>query len=219
MRKILHRFNMVEIVLAIGVVAFGITGVMALLPPALNANRDTVNDVFVDEAISKMRLLFKTFFEPNFDTCISAELSPYFEKKEDEEKSIANFQSKCQSDYSPAKMETKKLFDWNEDLHKRFRIFRDGNVYYLDTVAKDPEEPGAAPSPTEGDTASAVHVLLYKEKIPEETVGMGTGQITFFSEEFGEGYRIYMIFSWPVTASWNARQKRTVIYDCFRNNH
>lgn len=33
MRKILHRFNMVEIVLAIGVVAFGITGVMALLPP------------------------------------------------------------------------------------------------------------------------------------------------------------------------------------------
>ena len=62
MRKILHRFNMVEIVLAIGVVAFGITGVMALLPPALNANRDTVNDVFVDEAISKMRLLFETFF-------------------------------------------------------------------------------------------------------------------------------------------------------------
>ena len=82
MRKILHRFNMVEIVLAIGVVAFGITGVMALLPPALNANRDTVNDVFVDEAISKMRLLFKTFFEPNFDTCISADPSSYIEKKE-----------------------------------------------------------------------------------------------------------------------------------------
>lgn len=214
MRKILHRFNMVEIVLAIGVVAFGITGVMALLPPALNANRDTVNDVFVDEAISKMRLLFKTFFEPNFDTCISADPSSYIKEKEDEEESMEGFQS----DYSPAKMETKKLFDWNEDLHKRFRIFRDGNVYYLDTVAKDPEEPGAAPSPTEGDTASAVHVLLYKEKIPEETVGMGTEPITF-SEGFGEGYRIYMIFSWPVTASWNARQKRTVIYDCFRNNH
>ena len=215
MRKILHRFNMVEIVLAIGVVAFGITGVMALLPPALNANRDTVNDVFVDEAISKMRLLFKTFFEPNFDTCISA--GNYIAEKahgEITDTEVANFQS----NYSPAKMETKKLFDWNEDLHKRFRIFRDGNVYYLDTVAKDPEEPGAAPSPTEGDTASAVHVLLYKEKIPKETVGVGTGQITF-SEGFGEGYRIYMIFSWPVTASWNARQKRTVIYDCFRNNH
>ena len=204
MRKILHRFNMVEIVLAIGVVAFGITGVMALLPPALNANRDTVNDVFVDEAISKMRLLFKTFFEPNFDTCISADLSSYIEKKEKEEESIANFQSKYQSDYSPATMETKKLFS-DTNLHNLFRIFRDGNVYYLNS--------------TDGETASAVHVLLYKEKIPEKTFEVGTKQITFFPEEFGGGYRIYMIFSWPVTASWNARQKRTVIYDCFRNNH
>ena len=205
MRKILHRFNMVEIVLAIGVVAFGITGVMALLPPALNANRDTVNDVFVDEAISKMRLLFKTFFEPNFDTCISADPSSYIEKKEKEEESIANFQSNLQptSPYSPATMATKKLFS-DTNLHNLFRIFRDGNVYYLNS--------------TDGETASAVHVLLYKEKIPGETVGMGTEQITF-SEGFGEGYRIYMIFSWPVTASWNARQKRTVIYDCFRNNH
>lgn len=200
MRKILHRFNMVEIVLAIGVVAFGITGVMALLPPALNANRDTVNDVFVDEAISKMRLLFETFFEPNFDTYISA--GNYIAEKADGEitdTEVANFQST----YSPATMETKKLFS-DTKLHNLFRIFRDGNVYYLNSV--------------DGDTASAVHVLLYKETIPEETVGMGTGEIPFL-KGFGEGYRIYMIFSWPVTASWNARQKRTVIYDCFRNNH
>lgn len=201
MRKILHRFNMVEIVLAIGVVAFGITGVMALLPPALNANRDTVNDVFVDEAISKMRLLFETFFEPNFDTYISA--GNYIAEKADGEitdTEVANFQST----YSPATMETKPFDDWGEDLHNLFRIFRDGNVYYLNSV--------------NGETASAVHVLLHKEKIPGETVGAGTGQISF-SEGFGEGYRIYMTFSWPVTASWNARQKRTVIYDCFRNNH
>ena len=200
MRKILHRFNMVEIVLAIGVVAFGITGVMALLPPALNANRDTVNDVFVDEAISKMRLLFKTFFEPNFDTCISA--GNYIAEKahgEITDTEVANFQST----YSPATMETKKLFS-DTNLHNLFRIFRDGNVYYLNSA--------------DGETASAVHVLLHKEKIPGETVGAGTGQISF-SEGFGEGYRIYMTFSWPVTASWNARQKRTVIYDCFRNNH
>ena len=200
MRKILHRFNMVEIVLAIGVVAFGITGVMALLPPALNANRDTVNDVFVDEAISKMRLLFKTFFEPNFDTCISA--GNYIAEKahgEITDTEVANFQST----YSPATMETKKLFS-DTNLHNLFRIFRDGNVYYLNS--------------TDGETASAVHVLLHKEKIPGETVGAGTEEISF-SEGFGEGYRIYMTFSWPVTASWNARQKRTVIYDCFRNNH
>ena len=201
MKKIFHKFNMVEIVLAIGVVAFGITGVMALLPPALNANRDTVNDVFVDEAISKMHLLFETFFEPNFDTHINS--GTYIAEKmggEITDTEVANFQLT----YSPANMEKKKLFESNERLHNLFRIFRDGNVYYLNS--------------TEGETTSAVHVLLHKEKIPQEIVGAGTGEIGF-SEGFGKGYRIYMTFSWPVTASWNARQKRTVIYDCFRNNH
>ena len=61
MRKILHRFNMVEIVLAIGVVAIGVTGVMALLPPSLNANRDIASDAFAEEAVSKMVALI------NFD--------------------------------------------------------------------------------------------------------------------------------------------------------
>ena len=61
MRKILHRFNMVEIVLAIGVVAIGVTGVMALLPPSLNAHRDVAADAFAEEAVSKMVALI------NFD--------------------------------------------------------------------------------------------------------------------------------------------------------
>lgn len=59
MRKIRHSFNMVEIVLAIGVVAFGITGVMALLPPALNAMKNVNYDGFMDEASSKVQWLIK----------------------------------------------------------------------------------------------------------------------------------------------------------------
>ncbi len=57
MRKIRHSFNMVEIVLAIGVVAFGITGVMALLPPALNAMKNVNYDTFMDEAASMVQWL------------------------------------------------------------------------------------------------------------------------------------------------------------------
>ena len=48
------RFNMIEIVLAIGIAAFGITAVVAMIPPALNANRDVSADAFVDEAVSKI---------------------------------------------------------------------------------------------------------------------------------------------------------------------
>lgn len=59
MKKIFHKFNMVEIVLAIGVVAFGITGVMALIPPALNAMKNVSYDTFMDEAASKVQWLIK----------------------------------------------------------------------------------------------------------------------------------------------------------------
>ena len=45
---------MIEIVLAIGIAAFGIMGVVAMIPPALNANRDVSADAFVDEAVSKI---------------------------------------------------------------------------------------------------------------------------------------------------------------------
>ena len=66
MRKILHRFNMVEIVLAIGVVAIGVTGVMALLPPSLNANRDVAADAFVEEAASKVSALLNLKYIPEW---------------------------------------------------------------------------------------------------------------------------------------------------------
>lgn len=52
-------FNMIEIVLAIGIAAFGIMAVVAMIPPALNANRDVAADSFAQEAASKMVFLMK----------------------------------------------------------------------------------------------------------------------------------------------------------------
>ena len=53
-KKHLSRFNLIEIVLAIGVVAIGMTAVLALLPPALNANRDSLGDSHAAEIASNM---------------------------------------------------------------------------------------------------------------------------------------------------------------------
>ena len=53
-KKHLFRFNLIEIILAMGVVAIGMTAVMALLPPALNANRDATGDAVAVEAASQM---------------------------------------------------------------------------------------------------------------------------------------------------------------------
>lgn len=56
MRKKRHlsKFNLVEIVLAIGVIALGMAAVMALLPPALNANRNSIGDTHAAEIASNM---------------------------------------------------------------------------------------------------------------------------------------------------------------------
>ena len=48
-KKHLSKFNLVEIVLAIGVVALGMAAVLALLPPALNANRASQGDANTTE--------------------------------------------------------------------------------------------------------------------------------------------------------------------------
>ena len=56
MRKKRHlsKFNLIEIVLAIGVVALGMTAVLALLPPALNANIDSQGDANAAEIASNV---------------------------------------------------------------------------------------------------------------------------------------------------------------------
>ena len=61
------RFNLVEIILAMGVIALGMTAVMALLPPALNANRDAMGDAVAEEVASKM----VTYMDFVADTCVN----------------------------------------------------------------------------------------------------------------------------------------------------
>lgn len=79
------KFNMIEIVLAIGIAAFGVTAVVAMIPPALNANRDVSADAFVDEAVSKIGayvnlvLLYQNDWSakcPNSRTAMSAVSKP-----------------------------------------------------------------------------------------------------------------------------------------------
>jgi Tfp pilus assembly protein PilV len=44
-----HDFNLIEVVLALAVIAFGVVSVLALLPASLKANRDSVSDTHAAE--------------------------------------------------------------------------------------------------------------------------------------------------------------------------
>lgn len=174
MRKIFHRFNMVEIVLAIGVVAFGITGVMALLPPALNANRDVTQETFADEAISKTSYFLSGL-------------------KWSDIQGFPTTQPNGTDDYSPYTLTASE-------------IVTNSNCY---------TQPGQTDllyfsSPN----GVQVHLKVWRGNIPEIWDGDSS------HDEGTEGYRLYMLYSWPVTATkLSNRQQRLVIYDTYKHQY
>lgn len=192
MRKIRHSFNMVEIVLAIGVVAFGITGVMALLPPALNANRDVVNDSFVDEAISTMQAAFSTYCIPRWDTFIDSSLFI----KDVATSDIEQTNKALNTTYAPAEIKGKNPFP-DASVSSLFNISRVNNVYYIESI----------------DGTTAIHATIWKEQVRD--MNCGKTSYTYLPQN-ANAQRIYMTFSWPTTAAWSARQTRTIVFDVFK---
>jgi hypothetical protein len=61
MRK--SAFNMVEIVLALGVIAIGVVSVLALVPTGLSANRDAAAETYAANAADHLLQYFKYYVE------------------------------------------------------------------------------------------------------------------------------------------------------------
>lgn len=143
MRKIRHSFNMVEIVLAIGVVAFGITGVMALLPPALNANRDVAVDAFVDEAVSKVSAIIKYDYVPQWNTRIK------------------------DTSYLPTSYKTPSATALSENQSTPFYEDKTFDIY-----VPDEDEPNTL-FVKSADSKNSAHVTLFKEALEDIHEGQG----------------------------------------------
>ena len=45
-------FNMIEVLLALGVTAVGIMGILAVIPMTLNANRDAAADSYITDVVN-----------------------------------------------------------------------------------------------------------------------------------------------------------------------
>lgn len=67
MKRTKHRFNMIELVLAIGVAAIGITSIMALIPLALRSSRDSVGDTVSADAANTIFALIDNAIQDDFD--------------------------------------------------------------------------------------------------------------------------------------------------------
>ena len=65
-----HPFNMVEILLALGVIAIGICSVMVLFPVGANASRDSIMEEYAAASAEQMLNMIKYGLEKNWDTYI-----------------------------------------------------------------------------------------------------------------------------------------------------
>lgn len=187
-KKHLSRFNLIEIILAMGVVALGMTAVLALLPPALNANRDSQGDAVAIEAATNM-IAYIDFVA----TAVVAD-----NQSDDTWKSgvTSRFTAEDKVDFAEvatvptSKLEPPSLFDC-------FRIVDAGKqwVYVLNEGGTD---------------IAATNVVVWRNEIPNlNNAGAGTER---------PGYRFYIRVGWPADAPSDAeyRQERTFVYEIIR---
>ena len=187
-KKHLFRFNLIEIILAMGVVALGMTAVMALLPPVLNANRDAAGDVIAAEAVSKMI----TYID----------MQARFVKQTDDNEWKTNINDvfassgKKFNEFSDGILNSKD----GTALPVPFACFvSKGNGLYNYILQENNEDYCAA------------NVMVWKEDIPNPH-NFGSGGTP------RPGYRFFIKISWPGEAPAGAdfRQERSFVYDVLR---
>lgn len=175
------RFNLVEIVLAIGVVAIGVAGVMALLPPSLNANRDSVADTLAGEAATKMAAYLEIIGQKNWDSSSITTLPYILEMPTAKPDSTRTFTAKNMT--SILGLTTKFMNDSN--------VLEDTKLtkYYV----------------TSGDQSTAVEVNLWREQITDFHLPQNASGKTNIDNNYM--VRVYMEISWPThkTANRNIR--------------
>ena len=74
MKKILkkHFFNLIEVTMAIAVVGIGIAGVMALLPPAIEANKTANYNNYTGDVIGTLATYMETELRRNWTTTLNS---------------------------------------------------------------------------------------------------------------------------------------------------
>lgn len=178
---------MIEIVLAIGIAAFGIMAVVAMIPPALTANRDIAADAFVDEAVSKMKLLVNIFYLQDWDNMLKGESNPNSPTSE----KIPNLNTLVKGNNVFDDTYPQEMRDWN--------IFSTtaANVFYLES----------------SDSTIAAHVVIWKQPVSPL---MKDGAGNWITPPYDYAARINIEISWPVNVVQANRQRRLITFDVYK---
>ena len=221
MRKKRHlsKFNLIEIVLAIGVVALGMTAVLALLPPALNANIDSQGDANAAEIASNVITYIDKIAQE------SAKDTSEFKKVEGDTRTAAEIAA---ADETAWKTTLENHFETTAPAENSVKV--SGESFGNKMAAPFSQfniESGTSTKPgwmtyvkTEADgTETAVaNVYVWMKNITagaadHEKIN-GIGSVTVVRS----CYRFYIKVCWPADAPADAenRQERTYVHEVLR---
>ena len=200
-KKHQFRFNLIEIILAMGVVALGMTAVLALLSPALNANRGSLGETVAAEAAANMITYIDRVNQFAAGKTVEFDTTDTDPSNDDAEWS-SNLENVFSTSAPDAIPEGKT---YNSEFAEPFQCFRSASgtswlAYVPDDVA-----------------VANVYVWMKKiEKQPNESHD-GINQLGT-TPNVRSCYRFYIKVSWPADAPPDAsfRQERTFVYEVLR---
>lgn len=221
-KKHLSKFNLIEIILAIGVVALGMAAVLALLPPALNANVDSMGDSDAAEIASNM----VTYIDKVALEC--AGTTSEFKKVEGDTRTAAEITAADEN-------------TWKTEMEKRFTESAPGansvaipgstftnlldepfNQFNVESGSKDkPQWMTYVKTDADGTSTPVANVYVWMQKV-EAVSSSNPGGINYPDSgtvvQNRSLYRFYIKVCWPATAPADAtnRQERIFIHEVLR---
>lgn len=187
-------FNLIEVTVAIAVVGIGIAGVMALLPPAIEANRSADYNNYTGDVVSTLASYYQAELQRSWRTSTSAGDFIILLDSKPSENTL-----KTDLLYAPTDAWTEK-----KGLQGIYTVNKGGTAYF---GVKTVDEGILANILVWKASDSDVPALQYHD--PADTANPKT--ITT-----GEKMRVFFELSWPAARPYDSREKRLYVYEFYK---
>ena len=216
-KKHLSKFNLVEIVLAIGVVALGMAAVLALLPPALNANRASQGDANTTEIASNM----VTYIDSIVQECAGKtsefkKTDPPMDPANDDAVWCSELENRFETEAPAAG--TIKVPDENAAFNNALNEFFPQFNVESGSQTK-PQWMTYVKTDADGNKTPIANVYVWMKKINYEPASSHEGINGIGSSANARScYRFYIKVCWPADAPADAdnREERTFVHEVVR---
>ena len=212
MNRRFRQYNLVEVILALGVVAIGVVSIMALFPIGASATRDAAMETYSSNAADEMFHMLQ-FMALNDGNTLDISWKKWIEENDHVGTSKPSY-----TDENTDKSKWKRLGDATKGVDGNIFQHKDDKGVFLLISHHDSSADKDATLADAGDTESdstityekvdfRAVVLAWKEKVRVDPTG------TDPDLKYEEAAKLVIEVSWPEEMPYAARQKRYFSYE------